>query len=289
VTVAKQQVHRGESSGASALSVGRSSPLGAMVVEGGVNFSLFTRHATGVELLFFDREDDATPSRTVPIGPATNRTYHYWHVFVPRVAPGQLYGYRVLGPSDPPRGQQFDSTKVLLDPYARGVVVPKNYDRKAGKYGRDFAPHIEKLNPTFCKVLVRFNPEGDRELNRRQAGRLKQLSDHLHAANRLYMFELLVPTLPEQLQRLGGDKKAYDVQLRPALMVQAIHELQDAGIEADVWKIEGIEPKEDCQKVVDAARRAGRSKVGCVVLGRGEDDAREAVPRGHGTDAETRV
>jgi 5-dehydro-2-deoxygluconokinase len=111
-------------------------------------------------------------------------------------------------------------------------------------------------------------------LNRRQAARLKQLSDHLHTSGRLYMFELLVPPEPGQLQRLGNDKKAYDLQLRPALMVQAIRELQDAGVEADVWKIEGIERKEDCQQVVAAARRAGREKVGCIVLGRGEDDTK---------------
>jgi myo-inositol catabolism protein IolC len=74
------------------------------------------------------------------------------------------------------------------------------------------------------------------------------------------------------LRRLGNDKKVYDLRLRPALMVQAIHELQDAGVEADVWKVEGIDRKEDCQKVIEAARRGGRDKVGCVVLGRGEDD-----------------
>ena len=86
------------------------------------------------------------------------------------------------------------------------------------------------------------------------------------------MFELLVPPVPAQLQGLGNDKKAYDLQLRPALMVRAIHELQDAGVEADVWKIEGIERTEDCQRVVEAARRGGRDRVGCIILGRGEDD-----------------
>jgi 5-dehydro-2-deoxygluconokinase len=86
------------------------------------------------------------------------------------------------------------------------------------------------------------------------------------------MFELLVPAEPTQLQRLGNDKKAYDRQLRPALMIQAIHELQDARVEADVWKIEGIERKEDCQEVVATVRRSGRDKVGCIILGRGEDD-----------------
>jgi 5-dehydro-2-deoxygluconokinase len=86
------------------------------------------------------------------------------------------------------------------------------------------------------------------------------------------MFELLVPPHPAQLQRLGNGRKAYDLQLRPTLMIQAIHELQDSGVEPDVWKIEGIERKEDWQKVVSAARRAGRDKVGCIILGRGEDE-----------------
>src|SRR5215471_10794486 len=112
---------------------GRSSPLGATVVDGGVNFSLFSRGAAGVELLFFDREDDATPTRVVPIDPSTNRTYHYWHVFVPGVRPGQLYAYRVQGPADPASGLRFDPAKVLLDPYGRGVVVPKNYSREAAR------------------------------------------------------------------------------------------------------------------------------------------------------------
>jgi 5-dehydro-2-deoxygluconokinase len=142
------------------------------------------------------------------------------------------------------------------------------------EYGPDFASHIEEFRPTFCKVLVRYNPEGDRALNQRQATRLKQLSDYLHKSGRLYMFELLVPPETAQLDRLKGDKQAYDLQLRPALMVQAIRELQDAGVEADVWKIEGIERIEDCRKVVAAARRDGRAKVGCIVLGRGEDDTK---------------
>lgn len=112
---------------------GRSSPLGAAVVDGGVNFSLFSRTATGVELLLFDRDDDLAPSRVIRLDPASNRTYHYWHVFVPGVQPGQIYGYRVQGPPAPERGLRFDSAKVLLDPYGRAVVVPKNYDREVAK------------------------------------------------------------------------------------------------------------------------------------------------------------
>jgi 5-dehydro-2-deoxygluconokinase len=141
------------------------------------------------------------------------------------------------------------------------------------EYGEDFAKHIEEFQPTFCKVLVRYNPEGNAALNERQAVRLKLLSDYLHAKGRsLYMFELLVPAEKEQLDRLKGDKKAYDLEVRPRLMVQAIHQLQDGGVEADVWKIEGLDRSEDCEKVVAAARRGGRDKVGCIVLGRGEDD-----------------
>jgi myo-inositol catabolism protein IolC len=140
------------------------------------------------------------------------------------------------------------------------------------EYGADFARHIEALDPTFCKVLVRYNPAGDPATNRRQVARLRQLSDYLHTNRRFFMFELIVPPSATQLERLGNDRQAYDLQLRPTLMVQTILELQDAGIEPDVWKIEGLDRKEDCQKVVTAARRASRDKVGCIVLGRGEND-----------------
>jgi myo-inositol catabolism protein IolC len=166
---------------------------------------------------------------------------------------------------------------ILRDALTQGFITScpaekSGLDEFDFEYGGDFARHIDEFKPTFCKVLVRYNPDGNKELNRRQAMRLKQLSDYLHQSGRLYMFELLVPPEAAQLQRLGNDKKAYDLQLRPALMVQAIRELQDFGVEADVWKIEGIERKEDCQKVVAAARRAGRDKVGCIILGRGEND-----------------
>ena len=110
---------------------GRTYPLGATVVPGGVNFCVYSRAATGVELLLFDREDDDRPTRVISIDLATNRTYHYWHVFVPGVGPGQIYGFRVQGPFDPAQGFRFDSSRLLLDPYGRSVVVPKNYSRYA--------------------------------------------------------------------------------------------------------------------------------------------------------------
>ena len=103
---------------------GHSSPLGAVIVDGGVIFSLFSRSATGVELLLFEREDDVQPARVMYLDPVANRTYHYWHVYVQGVQPGQIYGYRVAGPCDPANGMWFDPAKVLLAPYGRGVVVP---------------------------------------------------------------------------------------------------------------------------------------------------------------------
>jgi len=141
------------------------------------------------------------------------------------------------------------------------------------QYGEEFAKHIEAFQPTFCKVLVRYNPEGDRALNQRQAARLKRLSDYLHTDGRSkFMFELLVPAEKAQLDHVKGDKKAYDLELRPRLMVQTIMELQDAQVEPDVWKIEGLDRREDCEKVVAAARRRGRDNVSCIILGRGEND-----------------
>ena len=142
---------------------GHSSPLGATVVDGGVNFSLFSRSATGVELLLFDRDDDARPARVLRLDPVANRTYHYWHVCVPGVQPGQLYGYRVAGPSDPAHGMRFDPAKVLLDPYGRGVVVPHNYSRDAARRAGDNAATAMK------SVVVdghTYDWEGDTPLQR---------------------------------------------------------------------------------------------------------------------------
>jgi glycogen operon protein len=116
---------------------GRSSPLGATFCEGGINFRLFSRSATGVELLLFDRDDDPKPARVLRIDPVTNHTYHYWQLFVPGIKAGQLYGYHVEGQNDPERGRLFDAAKVLLDPYGRGVVVPERYGREAAKHSGD--------------------------------------------------------------------------------------------------------------------------------------------------------
>jgi isoamylase len=146
-----------------AVSCGRSAPLGATIVPGGVNFSIFSRNASGVELLLFDREDDARAARVITIDPATHYTSNYWHVFVPGVGPGQLYGYRVQGRFDPTTGMRFDPTKVLLDPYGRGVVVPKNYSRGAAQVPGDNAATAMKSVVVDAST---YDWEGDSPLQR---------------------------------------------------------------------------------------------------------------------------
>jgi myo-inositol catabolism protein IolC len=141
------------------------------------------------------------------------------------------------------------------------------------QYDDDFGTHIEAFDPNFSKVLVRYNTEADRAMNERQAERLKRLGDWLHEHGRLFLFELLVPSTPEQIAIAGGDEQRWDSQERPKLMKAAIEELQDAGVEPDIWKIEGIDRREDCELISATTRRGGRDGVACVVLGRGADDA----------------
>lgn len=139
----------------------RTFPLGATILDGGVNFSLFSRTATAVELLLFDRLDPGTPQLVVKLDPADNRTYHYWHTFVPGIGPGQLYGFRVDGPNEPPRGGRFDREKLLIDPYGRGVYFPENYSREdACKPGANLATALKSVvvDPST------YDWEGDRPL-----------------------------------------------------------------------------------------------------------------------------
>ncbi len=152
------------------------------------------------------------------------------------------------------------------------------------EYGADFDEHIEAFDPAFVKVLVRYNPDGDDRSNLRQSARLAQLSSWLHARDRRFLFELLVPATAAQLDQVAGDKDRYDRELRPALVVRTIAELQDAGVEPHIWKIEGLDAREDCERAVAQARADGRGDVTCVVLGRGApidrvaDWLRQAAP-----------
>ena len=142
------------------------------------------------------------------------------------------------------------------------------------EYGEQFGDHIAAFDPTYAKVLVRYNAEGDADMNRRQAARLARLGDWLHSSGRKFLFELLVPAEQHQLDQVGGDADRYDRELRPDLMIAAIRECQEAGVEPDIWKIEGLDAREDCVRLAEAAQAGGREHVKCVVLGRGGDEAR---------------
>jgi len=190
------------------------------------------------------------------------------------------------------------ATEQGVDPHATGCLVDEQFGEPTGvpqkakdaglllampveksgqnefdfEYDDDFGAHIEKFDPDFSKVLVRYNPEGDPGMNERQTERLKRLADWLHEHDRKFLFELLVPAEDHQLEKVDGDADRYDAELRPELMRRTITEFQDAGVEADIWKIEGIDTQEDCERIAETCRRDGRDGVICVVLGRGAND-----------------
>jgi 5-dehydro-2-deoxygluconokinase len=203
------------------------------------------------------------------------------------------------------RGAQAGATGVLVDEQFGGDIPSQAKEKglklampveKSGQdefdfeYGEDFAAHIERFDPNFSKVLVRYNPEGDAEMNREQLGRLKRLADWLHEQPddagsarsgeaggraggkpaRKFLFELLVPATQEQLASVGGATDRYDAELRPDLMCRTIADIQDAGVEVDVWKIEGVDERRDAERLAEQARSGpGREGVKCVLLGRG--------------------
>ena len=226
-------------------------------------------HRGSFQTKMFGWKSPLSESQTSEIAAAKRVIYDGFKAALAAGAPKEKTGILV--------DEQFGAA-VLRDAAAEGVVTAcpaekSGQDEFDFEYGEEFARHIEAFRPTFCKVLVRYNPEGDRALNQRQAARLQQLSDYLAAkgASR-FMFELLVPAEKAQLDRLQGDKKTYDRELRPRLMVEAIREFQHSGVEPDLWKLEGLDRREDCERVVATARGDGRSRVGCIILGRGEDD-----------------
>jgi len=184
------------------------------------------------------------------------------------------------------RGAEPSATGVLVDEQFGSDVPQRARERglrlampveKSGQsefdfqYGEDFPAHIERFNPDFVKVLVRYNPDDpDTEMNRRQSERLKLLSDWLHAHDRKFLFELLVPATEAQLASVDGSAERYDLELRPELMRRAIEELQNAGVEVDIWKIEGVDEQSDADMLARQARTGvGREGVTCVLLGRG--------------------
>ncbi|MCW3049225.1 MAG: hypothetical protein JWO74_3509 [Solirubrobacterales bacterium] len=167
---------------------------------------------------------------------------------------------------------------VPAEAKARGLklampVEKSGQDTFDFEYGEEFGEHILAFDPDFSKVLVRYNPEGDAEANKAQLEKLKRLADWLHEHDRKFLFELLVPAEPAQLAAVGGDTDRFDAELRPELMLRAIQEIQDFGVEVDIWKIEGVDAREDAERLARQTRTGpGRENVVCVLLGRGASD-----------------
>jgi myo-inositol catabolism protein IolC len=227
-------------------------------------------HRGSFQKKFFGIDGEPDPEQTAMIADAKHLIYE-----------GMLHA--VSGGADPSVtgvlvDEQFGST-VPEEARAKGLKLAMPAERSGQnmfdfQYGEDFGAHIERFDPDFTKVLVRYNPDGDAEENRGQLDKLKRLSDWLHGRDRKFLFELLVPAEPAQLESVGGDSERYDAELRPELMRRAIAACQDTGIEVDVWKIEGVDERADCEMLVAQARSGGRAGVVCVVLGRGADDAK---------------
>jgi 5-dehydro-2-deoxygluconokinase len=208
-----------------------------------------------------------TPAQVAEIAKSKQVIYDAFKLALDRGVPKDRAGILV--------DAQFGS-EILRDARANGYITCMAAEKSGQaefelEYGERFRAPIEEFKPSFVKVLVRYNPEDDEALNRRQAGRLKALCDYLHANGHAFMFELLVPPTAEQTDRLEGDQQLYDHDLRPSLMMEAIKELQAAGVEPDIWKIEGLDRRQDCAKIAEVARRDGRSTVGCIILGRGSN------------------
>jgi myo-inositol catabolism protein IolC len=224
-------------------------------------------HRGSFQKKMFGIEGDPTPEQTATIADAKHLIYEGMEVAVKRGLDAAATGVLV--------DEQFGGT-IPEQARAEGLKLSMPVEKSGQnefdfQYGADFGAHIEKFNPDFSKVLVRYNPDDpDTEMNERQHGRLKELADWLHAHDRKFLFELLVPATDAQLESVDGSADRYDAELRPELMRRAIENCQKAGIEVDIWKIEGVDEQSDAAMLAEQARSGeGREGVTCVLLGRG--------------------
>jgi myo-inositol catabolism protein IolC len=226
-------------------------------------------HRGSFQKKMFGIEGDPTPEETETITDAKRLIFEGMEIAVERGIDAKSSGVLV--------DEQFggDVPKLARE-HGLSLTMPvekSGQDEFDFQYGSDFGAHIEKFDPFASKVLVRYNPDGDAEMNERQLGRLKELSDWLHEHDRKFLFELLVPAEKAQLDSVGGDTDRYDAELRPELMRRAIEDIQNFGIEVDIWKIEGVDAREDAEMLSDQARKGeGRENVKSVLLGRGASD-----------------
>src|SRR3954454_17959546 len=228
-------------------------------------------HRGSFQKKMFGIEGDPTPEETETISDAKKLIFEGMERAVERGLDAKTAGVLV--------DEQFGSDiPELAKKHGLSLTMPaekSGVDEFEFEYGEDFPAHIEKYDLLATKVLVRFNPDGDAEMNDRQTKRLKQLADWLHDNDRKFLFELLVPAEKAQLDSVGGDTDRYDAELRPELMRRAIEHFQNEGVEVDVWKIEGVDAQEDAEMLARQTRAgAGRENVKSVLLGRGASDAK---------------
>jgi 5-dehydro-2-deoxygluconokinase len=238
-------------------------------------------HRGSFQTKMFGIVGDPTPEQTATIADAKQLIYEGMALAADRGADNASVGVLV--------DEQFGGD-IPAEAKAKGLKLAMPVEKSGQnefdfQYGDDFGAHIESFDPDFSKVLVRYNPDDDPALNERQNERLKRLADWLHANDRKFLYELLVPATEAQLASVGGDTDRYDAELRPELMRRAIEEIQNYGIEVDIWKIEGVDAQADAQMLAEQTRKGeGREGVVCVLLGRGASDAkvdhwlREAAP-----------
>jgi myo-inositol catabolism protein IolC len=226
-------------------------------------------HRGSFQKKMFGIEGDPTEEETETISDAKRLIFEGMQVAVERGVDAEATGVLVdeqFG-SDIPQRAKDGGLKLSMP------VEKSGQDEFDFQYGDEFGDHIEQFDPDFSKVLVRLNPDGDKEMNEQQLSRLKRLADWLHEHDRKFLFELLVPAEDSQLEQVDGDSDRYDAELRPELMRRAIEMIQDYGCEVDVWKIEGVDSREDAEMLAEQTRKGeGRENVKSVLLGRGASD-----------------
>jgi myo-inositol catabolism protein IolC len=226
-------------------------------------------HRGSFQKKMFGIEGDPTPEQTETITDAKRLIFEGMEIAVERGIDAKASGVLV--------DEQFggDVPKLARE-HGLSLTMPvekSGQDEFDFQYGSDFGTHLDTFEPFAAKVLVRYNPDGDAEMNERQLGRLKELADWLHENDYKFLFELLVPAEKAQLESVGGDTDRYDAELRPELMRRAIENIQNFGIEVDIWKIEGVDARQDAEMLSKQARTGeGRENVKSVLLGRGASD-----------------
>lgn len=216
----------------------------------------------------FDFEEPLTPDQFAQITDAKQLVYEGFLKAIKKDVPVEKTAILV--------DDVFGKT-ILEDANVRGIMTLLSTEKSGAEYfqfehGDDWQASIARFDPTFVKALVRYNPGGDTELNKKSLEGLRRLSDFAHQQGYKFLIEPLVPPTPDQLEK-ATSQQVFDTTMRPNLTARMITEMQAAGVEPDIWKIEGFDARESYETVAQAAHQDGRTNVGIIALGRGEDEA----------------